>query len=108
VSANAPSPKQYVGVLIALMALLGLTVLLAFAGLSGKWAIAAAMAVATGKAALILTIFMHLRYAHRLAIAFAAAGFVWLAILLVLTSADYATRGGSPLVRPHAAVSSNP
>jgi cytochrome c oxidase subunit 4 len=52
-----------------------------------------ALAVATTKATLVILYFMHVRYAPALVGVFAAAGFVWLLLLLTFTLSDFITRG---------------
>lgn len=52
-----------------------------------------AMTIAVTKMLLIILYFMHVRYSSRLTWIFAGAGFLWLAILIVLTLNDYLTRG---------------
>ena len=52
-----------------------------------------ALSIASFKATLVVLYFMHVRYAHQVVWLFAAAGFVFLAILLVLTLNDPLTRG---------------
>jgi cytochrome c oxidase subunit 4 len=52
-----------------------------------------AMAIASSKASLVVLYFMHVRYAHPLTWLFVAAGFVFLAILVVFTLSDTLTRG---------------
>ena len=52
-----------------------------------------AIAIASSKASLVVLYFMHVRYAHQMVWLFAAAGFVFLAILLILTLNDPLTRG---------------
>jgi cytochrome c oxidase subunit IV len=79
-------------VFAALLALLGATVGLAYVDL-GKWNLFVALAIAAVKAALIVLIFMHVRYSHRLVWVFSSAGLLWLTILLVLTLVDYGSRG---------------
>ena len=54
-----------------------------------------ALAVAVTKAVLVVLFFMHVRYSTRLTKIVVIAGFFWLAILIVLTLADYFTRSGS-------------
>jgi cytochrome c oxidase subunit 4 len=49
--------------------------------------------VATAKATLVILYFMHVRYAPALVWVFAAAGFVWLFLLLLFTLSDFITRG---------------
>ena len=83
--------KTYLAIFVALMVLLGITIGVAYVDL-GKLNLAVAMGIAIAKAALIVWFFMHLRYGQRLTWVFAGAGFFWLAIMLVLTMGDYATR----------------
>ena len=52
-----------------------------------------ALGIASFKATLVVLYFMHVRYSHPLVWLFAAAGFVFLAILVVLTLNDPLTRG---------------
>jgi len=75
----------------ALMMLLALTLAAAFLplGAAKPWV---AYAIATAKAALVLWFFMELRREDGIMRLAAVAGFVWLAILFVLTAADYVTR----------------
>jgi cytochrome c oxidase subunit 4 len=51
-----------------------------------------AMTIALAKMLLIILFFMHVRYSSRLTWVFAVAGFLWLAILILLTLNDYLTR----------------
>ncbi|MBO9602765.1 MAG: cytochrome C oxidase subunit IV family protein [Novosphingobium sp.] len=76
---------------IGLIALLALTVGLAFLPL-GAAKPAAAYLIATAKAALVLWYFMELRREGGLPRLAAGAGFVWLSVLLVLTAADFLSR----------------
>jgi cytochrome c oxidase subunit IV len=59
----------------------------------GMLSIYIALAVATTKATLVILYFMHVRYAPALVAVFAAAGFVWLLLLLTFTLSDFVTRG---------------
>jgi cytochrome c oxidase subunit 4 len=52
-----------------------------------------ALTIASFKATLVVLYFMHVRYSHHLVWLFAAAGFVFLAILMILTLNDPLTRG---------------
>ncbi len=79
---------------LALLMLLGLTVLLAYQPL-GALNTAAALAIAAIKASLVAAIFMELRRGQALAVVLAAAGLFWLSIMLWLTMADYLTRPAS-------------
>jgi cytochrome c oxidase subunit 4 len=56
-----------------------------------------AIAIAGVKAALVILYFMHVRYSSRLTVVFALAGFLWLAILLGFTLADFVSRGWLPI-----------
>jgi cytochrome c oxidase subunit 4 len=47
----------------------------------------------------VIVYFMHIRWSTRLITLFAAAGFVWLAILVALTMADFLTRSWLPTPR---------
>jgi cytochrome c oxidase subunit 4 len=51
-----------------------------------------AMLIALVKATLIVLFFMHVRYASPLVRIFAAGGFVWLAIMFIITFAEVMTR----------------
>lgn len=58
-----------------------------------------ALAIATVKASLVVLYFMHVKYASKLTQLASVLGFVWLAILLGMTSSDVFTRdwvGGDP------------
>jgi cytochrome c oxidase subunit 4 len=84
-------PRELLLSWLGLMALLGLTVLGAYQPL-GALNTALALVIATGKALIVAAFFMELRSSGSLTIAFAGAGFLWLAILLWLALADYVTR----------------
>ncbi|HXF61599.1 MAG TPA: cytochrome C oxidase subunit IV family protein [Caldilineaceae bacterium] len=86
-----PSPRLYVLVYLALMVLLVLTVSVAWLA-SGVIELVLTLSIAVVKALLVILYFMHIRYGSRLTWLFAAAGFAWLAILLVLIMSDYLSR----------------
>lgn len=86
------STRTYLVIFLLLMALLGVTVGVAFVDL-GRFNLPAAMAIAVVKAVLIVMFFMHVKYASRLTWVFASAGFFWLAIMLIFTMTDYMSRG---------------
>ena len=75
----------------ALMALLALTVGLAYVHL-GPFNMAAALGVATVKALLVILFFMEVRYSSHLVWIVSALSLLWLFILLGGTLADYFTR----------------
>jgi cytochrome c oxidase subunit 4 len=82
----------YYKVFAALIVLALATTAIAFVDL-GIFNPIVAMLIAVAKAALVVLIFMHVRYQGRLTFVFAIAGFCWLLILLLLISSDYMTRG---------------
>jgi len=107
------SPGVYITIVILLMVLLVITIVMAFVDidhftqehhLGSGWNTGIALAIAIIKAILIILFFMHIKYAAKLTWAFAAAGFVWLAIMIVLTMTDYMTRnhpaGSTPRGEP--------
>jgi cytochrome c oxidase subunit 4 len=96
----------YVGILVALMVLLALTVFVAFFDLDARfhspfWNMGIAVFIAMCKAFLIILFFMHVKYSSHVVWAFAGAAFVWLGILMTLTLTDYVTR---PRPQPPSAV----
>jgi cytochrome c oxidase subunit 4 len=84
---------------VGLVALLGLTVTLAYQPL-GAFNTAAALVIATIKVLIIAAIFMELRDARSLTIAFATAGLFWLFILMWFGSADFISRPEFPPTGP--------
>lgn len=90
------SLKTSYAVFGALMVLLGLTVGVAYVDL-GPFNLPISMLIAAVKAALIVLVFMHVRYSHRLTWVFAGASLLWLAALLILTLVDFMTRGWLPI-----------
>ena len=90
------SPRSYLLVFLSLLALTATTTTVAFINL-GPWNTVAALAIAFGKATLVVLIFMHIRWSSRLTQIVIAGGLFWLAILLALTFSDFATRGWLPV-----------
>jgi len=88
--------RIYVVIFITLLLLTLVTVDVAFFNF-GMMNIYIALAVATTKATLVILFFMHVRYQPSLMAVFAAAGFVWLLILLTFTLSDFVTRGWLPV-----------
>lgn len=76
---------------IALVVLLAATTAIAFAPL-GSLNLGISIGIATAKALIILIFFMELRGSRALVRTFAAAGFFWLFIMIVMTAADYTHR----------------
>ncbi len=89
---SAPSPRTYLLSGLALLCLLGLTIGAAYIDL-GPFNTAVSLAISAAKGALILLIFMHVRYSKPVLWLFVGAGFFWLGIMLVLALSDYLTRG---------------
>jgi cytochrome c oxidase subunit IV len=86
------SVKTYVLVFVALIAATILTTAVAFVDL-GPFSVTAALAIAVCKMLLVALFFMHLRHSTQLTRLVVAGGLLWLAILLLLTLADFVTRG---------------
>jgi cytochrome c oxidase subunit 4 len=85
------SPKVYVVILLALLVGTGLTVWASFLEL-GIWNPIVALAIATGKALLVVLFFMHVKYSTKLTkLTVGAALFMFLA-LISMTLADYMSR----------------
>jgi cytochrome c oxidase subunit 4 len=91
-SAHVVPLRVYYAVFAALLVLTGVTVAVARVDLGALNTIVA-LGIAATKAALVVLFFMHVRYGSRLVWLVVAAGVLWLAILIVLTMADVATRG---------------
>jgi cytochrome c oxidase subunit 4 len=87
--------RVYYTIFAALMVLTALTVWVAFFDL-GILNDVAALGIAAIKATLVVLFFMHVRYSSRLISLIVGTGFAWLAVLLVLTMADYFSRGWLP------------
>ncbi|MGZ4974326.1 MAG: cytochrome C oxidase subunit IV family protein [Limisphaerales bacterium] len=60
----------------------------------GKFNNVVALTIGFAKMFLVLLFFMHVKYEKRLTWVFAAAGFIWLIIMIGLTMGDYITRYG--------------
>lgn len=87
----------YFAVFAALMALTAMTVWVAFIDLGALNAFVA-LGIAVVKATLVVLFFMHVKYSSKLTWLVVASGFVFLAIMLVLTMSDIVSRGwlGTP------------
>lgn len=93
---HTPTIKPYLLVFGALVVLTVVTWLVALVDLG--WANdIVALAVATLKMTLVILFFMHVRHSTRLTKLTAFAGFLWLAIMILVTMSDYATRGSALL-----------
>lgn len=85
------SGRQVLRCWLALMLLLATTTALAFVPL-GSANLFVSLGIAAAKALVVLVFFMELKGSSALVRVFAAAGFFWLLIMIVLTSADYLHR----------------
>jgi cytochrome c oxidase subunit 4 len=94
-SEHIVSPKVYGVVLGALLLGTYITVQAAKIDL-GRWNIVLALTIAVTKMTLVILFFMHGKYSARRTKLIIASGFFWLAIMLVLTLADYTTRHHEP------------
>ncbi len=90
-SEHIDSIKTYVFVFAALIGLTILTTAVAFVDL-GVLNTPVAMRIAVTKMLLVALFFMHLRHSTRLTKVVVVGGLLWLAILLGLSLADFATR----------------
>lgn len=87
-------PRALVISWLSLLALVCATVFAAYLPL-GTWNTVVALSIAAVKALIVAAIFMELRERRGLTLAFAGAGFFWLAIMLWLALADFLTRPAS-------------
>jgi cytochrome c oxidase subunit 4 len=83
--------RIYFLVFFSLLILTGTTVAVAFVDM-GPLNNLVAMGIAGLKATLVILFFMHVRYSPRLTTLVLFSGIVWLAILILLTVADYVSR----------------
>jgi cytochrome c oxidase subunit IV len=91
VSEHIVSPKIYVAIFLTLMAGTAITVWAAYHNF-GAFNIVIALAIATFKATLVVLYFMHARYSPKRTQLVIVCSIFWLAIMLILTLADYRTR----------------
>jgi cytochrome c oxidase subunit 4 len=94
---DVASPKVYVLVFFALIALTVLTAICSRLPL-GRWEAVVALSIASVKAGLVTLFFMHLIHMARLNWVIVSAGAFWLSIAFVLTLADYTTRSWYSIV----------
>jgi cytochrome c oxidase subunit 4 len=89
------SLRVYVSVFTALMVLTGVTVAIARLDL-GPANFIVAITIAFAKASLVVLFFMHVKGASALTKLFLVAGLFWIAILIIGTFHDYASRAWLP------------
>ena len=90
--------KIYVAVFATLLVMTATTTAISSLDL-GAWNTVAALAIAFFKASLVVLFFMHVKYGSRLTQLVILGALLWLAILLVLTFSDFATRGWLSAIR---------
>jgi cytochrome c oxidase subunit 4 len=83
--------RIYWTIFLTLLVLTGVTIWVAFLDF-GPMNIVIALAIAAFKASLVVLYFMHVKYASKLTQLASVLGFVWLAILLGMTSSGIFTR----------------
>jgi cytochrome c oxidase subunit 4 len=88
---HVDSVKTYAIVWIALLLLTALTTGVAYIDL-GPFSVVVALTIAVCKMLLVALFFMHVRHSTKLTKLVVLGGLLWLAILLSLTMADFATR----------------
>src|SRR3979409_1290906 len=86
------SVGTYLKILVALLVCTGLTTWVATIDL-GAFSTVVALGIATVKMLLVALFFMHIRHSSKLTKLIVVGGLLWLAILLLLTMSDFATRG---------------
>lgn len=88
---HVDSAGTYVGVLVTLLFLTILTTAVAYVDL-GNFSTVIALGIACTKMLLVALFFMHIRHSTKLTKLVVVGGLLWLAILLLLTLTDFATR----------------
>jgi cytochrome c oxidase subunit IV len=91
-SEHIDSVKTYAGVWVILLILTAATTAVAYVDL-GAFSVVAALTIAVIKMLLVALFFMHLRHSTHLTRLVVAGGLIWLLILLLLSFADFQTRG---------------
>jgi len=92
--------RTYVLVWLALMIGTVSTYLIAEYVDMGSGNIIVALIIAFTKMSLVVYFFMHVKFNDSLTRLFVAGGFFWLLILIVITLADYQSRGWLPMNSP--------
>jgi cytochrome c oxidase subunit 4 len=86
------SVGTYVKILLALLVATAVTTAVARVDLGG-FSVVVALGIASVKMVLVALFFMHIRHSTKLTRLVVLGGLLWLAILLLLTMTDFATRG---------------
>jgi cytochrome c oxidase subunit IV len=93
---HVDSIKTYTLVFLSLLVLTLATTLVSEIDL-GPFNVVAALFIAVVKMMLVALFFMHLRHSTILTKVVVGGGMLWLAILLILSLADFSTRGWLPV-----------
>ena len=88
--------KTYAVVFVSLLALTFLTTVVAMVDM-GPFNVVAALGIAIVKMLLVALFFMHLRHSVILTKVVVGGGLLWLGILLLLSMADFVSRGWLPV-----------
>jgi cytochrome c oxidase subunit 4 len=84
--------RIYVVIFVTLLVMTAATT--AISGIDmGPWNTVVALAIAVFKASLVVLFFMHAKYSPKLTRVVIFGGVFWLAILLLITFSDFASRG---------------
>ena len=84
--------KVYLAVFVTLLVMTAATTAISGVNL-GPWNTVVALGIAVFKASLVVLFFMHAKYSPRLTHLVILAGIFWLALLLLITFSDFASRG---------------
>jgi len=84
--------RVYVAVFATLLVMTAATTVISSIDL-GPWNTVVALGIAVFKAALVVLFFMHAKYSPRVTHMAILAGLFWLALLLLITFSDFASRG---------------
>jgi cytochrome c oxidase subunit 4 len=95
------SVRTYVIVCAILVLLTFLTVGISFAPLQGRWHMVFGLVIGLCKGTLVVLFFMHVLLSPKLTWLVIIVSCFWLSILMVLTLADYYSRGLIPFTPGH-------
>ena len=84
--------RVYLAVFVTLLVMTAATTAISGVDL-GPWNTVVALGIAVFKAALVVLFFMDAKYSPRLTHLVILAGIFWLALLLLITFSDFASRG---------------
>ena len=88
--------RVYLTIFVVLMLFTAITTAVAFVDL-GPLNNVIMMSIAVTKATLVVLYFMHVRYSGKVVWLLAGSGFLWLALMIVMTMSDVMTRAAAGL-----------